>query len=229
MTPFWLSRAEVRELDRRAIHEYDVPGVVLMENAGRNAAELLFALKSRPREVLILCGPGNNGGDGFVIARHLQNLGAEVDLLLFGAVDQLSPDAKVNGLIWQKSGPLWTLPVGKPLDADIRRVIDGARGWIVDGLFGTGLTRPLGQPFDELVAAVNASGRPVLAVDIPSGLDCDTGEPLGPTIRATHTATFVALKKGFLNPTAKLWLGELHVLDIGAPKKLVDEFRSLRA
>jgi NAD(P)H-hydrate epimerase len=76
---------------------------------------------------------------------------------------------------------------------------------------------------------VNASGRPVLAVDIPSGLDCDTGEPLGPTVKATHTATFVAMKKGFLNPKAEPWLGEVHVLDIGAPKKLVDEFRALRA
>jgi NAD(P)H-hydrate epimerase len=99
----------------------------------------------------------------------------------------------------------------------------------VDALFGTGLTRALGPPFDEIVAAVNARQRPVLAVDLPSGLDCDTGEPLGPTIRATHTATFVAIKKGFLNPASQPWLGEVHVLDIGAPKKLVDEFRRLRA
>jgi NAD(P)H-hydrate epimerase len=229
VTPFWLSRAEVRDLDRRAIHEYGVPGVVLMENAGRNAAELLLRLNPDRQRVLVLCGPGNNGGDGFVIARHLQNAGVEIDPLLFGTVDQLSPDARVNGLVWQKSGPLWTVPVGEPLDADVRRVIDGAPGWIVDALFGTGLTRPLGPPFDELVAAVNARGRPVLAVDIPSGLDCDTGEPLGPTVKATHTATFVALKKGFLNPKAQAWLGEVHVLDIGAPKKLVEEFRSLRA
>ncbi|HKB02787.1 MAG TPA: NAD(P)H-hydrate epimerase [Gemmataceae bacterium] len=229
MTPFWLSRAEVRELDRRAIHEFGVPGVVLMENAGRNTAELLLRLNPDGERVLILCGPGNNGGDGFVIARHLQNAGVEVDPLLFGSVDQLSPDAQVNGLVWQKSGPLWTVSVGEPLDADIRRVIDGAPGWIVDALFGTGLTRALGPPFDEVVAAVNASNRPVLAVDIPSGLDCDTGEPLGPTIKAAHTATFVALKKGFLNLKAKPWLGEVQVLDIGAPKKLVDEFRFLRA
>jgi NAD(P)H-hydrate epimerase len=228
MSPFWLSRAEVRDLDRRAIHEYGVPGVVLMENAGRGAAELLLRLNPDRQRVLILCGPGNNGGDGFVIARHLQNAGVEIDLLLFGTVEQLTPDAKVNGLVWQKSGPLWTASVGSPLDADIRRVIDGAPGWVVDALFGTGLTRALGPPFDEVVAAVNARGRPVLAVDIPSGLDCDTGEPLGPTVRATHTATFVAPKKGFLNPKAEPWLGEVHALDIGAPKKLVDEFHALR-
>jgi len=87
------------------------------------------------------------------------------------------------------------------------------------------LTRALGLPFDEVVAAVNASGRPVLAVDLPSGLDCDTGKPLGPAIRATYTATFVAHKKGFLTSDAKPWIGEVHVIDIGAPKKLVDEYR----
>ena len=234
MTAFSLSRDQVRELDRRAIEEYGVPGVVLMENAGRGAAELLVQLAQTsgrpgglsPRDrVLILCGPGNNGGDGFVIARHLQNHGVDVDVLLFGEIERLSRDAKVNALIWQKSASLWTVPTSQRLDVDIRRSIDGAQGWIVDALFGTGLARPLTTPFDEVVAAVNARGRPVLAIDIPSGLDCDTGEPLGPTIRATHTATFVALKKGFLNPNAAPWLGQVHILDIGAPKKLVDEYR----
>jgi NAD(P)H-hydrate epimerase len=222
---FTLSRAAVRDLDRRAIHEYGVPGVVLMENAGRGAAELLVRLNPDRQRVLILCGPGNNGGDGFVMARHLQNHGLDVDVLLFGDVECLSPDARVNAVIWQRSAALWTGPADRRLNVDLRRVIDGAPGWIVDALFGTGLTRPLGPPFDEVASAVNASGRPVLAVDIPSGLDCDTGEPLGPTIRATHTATFVASKVGFANPKAKPCLGEVHVLDIGAPKKLVDEYR----
>jgi NAD(P)H-hydrate epimerase len=226
MTHFALSRDEVRELDRRAINEYCVPGVVLMENAGRGAAELLLRLNPERKRILILCGFGNNGGDGFVMARHLQNAGLEVDVLLFGQIDQLTRDTGVNAKIWQKSGPLWTADPISPLDADIRRVIDGAQGWIVDAIFGTGMTRPLSAPFDEVISAVNASGHPILAVDLPSGLDCDTGEPLGPTIKATHTATFVALKKGFLNPKAKPWLGEVHVIDIGAPKKLVDEYRA---
>src|SRR5262249_6148922 len=96
--------------------------------------------------------------------------------------------------------------------------------WIVDALFGTGLTRPLGPPVDEVVAQINASRNPVLAVDMPSGFDCDTGEPLGPTVKATHTATFVAHKKGFLNPESQQWTGEVHVIDIGAPRVLVDEY-----
>src|SRR3954447_6751199 len=207
MTPFHLTRAAVRELDRRAIHEYGVPGVVLMENAGRGAAELLVRLNYERQRVLILCGPGNNGGDGFVIARHLENAGLEVLAMLFlpPTAAGLTGDAAANHLIWTRSGH-HAPPIRGDLTDYLGRVVleDIAlqRGWIVDALFGTGLARPLGPPFDEVVAAINASGRPVRAVDIPSALDCATGEPLGPTVRATHTATFVAPKQGFLNPNA---------------------------
>jgi NAD(P)H-hydrate epimerase len=219
-TPFWLSRAEVRDLDRRAIEEFGVPGVVLMENAGRGAAELLMRLNPDRLPVTILCGPGNNGGDGFVMARHLDIHSWPVSVRLYSAPERLSGEAAVNYHSVAMSGIELTIMSSKSFPR---------RSWIVDALFGTGLTRPLAAPFNEVVAAVNASGQPVLAVDIPSGLDCDTGKPLGPTIKATHTATFVAWKKGFLEPEARPWLGEVHVIDIGAPKKLVDQFRALRA
>jgi NAD(P)H-hydrate epimerase len=98
-------------------------------------------------------------------------------------------------------------------------------GWVVDALFGTGLSKPLTAPYDWLAGVVNDSGKPVLAVDLPSGLDCDTGEPLGPCVKAAHTATFVAPKRGFLNPASRPWTGEVHVIDIGAPRVLVDEYR----
>jgi NAD(P)H-hydrate epimerase len=99
----------------------------------------------------------------------------------------------------------------------------------VDALFGTGLSRPLETPYADFIErGINITGCPVLAVDIPSGLDCDTGEPLGPTVKATHTATFVAHKKGFLNPASRPWTGEVHVIDIGAPRVLVDEYRRRR-
>jgi NAD(P)H-hydrate epimerase len=222
---FVLTRAQVRDIDRRAVAEYGLPGLVLMENAGRGAAELLNTLNVNRERVLILCGPGNNGGDGFVIARHLQNAGIDADVVLFGEIEKLPEDGRTNARVWAKCGPLWTAPATGPLDVEIRRVIDGARGWIVDALFGTGMSRPLDAPFAELVAAVNARGLPVFAVDLPSGLDCDTGLPLGPTIRATHTATFVAPKVGFRNPAAAPYLGAARVIDIGAPKKLVDEYR----
>jgi NAD(P)H-hydrate epimerase len=229
MTPFSLSRAEVRELDHRAIEEFGVPGVVLMENAGRGAAELLIRLNPERKPVLILCGPGNNGGDGFVIARHLDNYGWPVDVRLFADPAKLPSDAACNFVTIERS-EIPTLVyrgvTGERVDViPVLNDILNQRCWIVDALFGTGLTRPLTMPYDQIVALVNASGRPVLAVDIPSGLDCDTGEPLGPTIQATHTATFVAPKKGFRNPKAKAWLGEVHVVDIGVPKMLVDEYR----
>jgi NAD(P)H-hydrate epimerase len=245
MTPFTLSRDEVRELDRRATEDFGVPGYILMENAGKNCAELLVALNPEKRPVLVLCGPGNNGGDGCVIARHLATRGWPVGACVFSEIamagsgdsvaadPKLSPDAMRNFVLLRRiqhvrlvSTRHWSTDqrLRKQLFEEI-----GAAGWIVDALFGTGLVRPLGPPYDEVVARVNASGHPVLSVDIPSGLDCDTGEPLGPAIRAAHTATFVAPKRGFLNPASKEWTGEVHVVEIGAPRELVEIYRRASA
>lgn len=234
---FTLTRAQVRDLDRRAVEEFGMPGVCLMENAGRGAAELFARLNPDRLPAVILCGPGNNGGDGFVIARHLDNRGWPVTVWLvrpetgqtFGfaraaaAVDRkLSPDCAVNAEVWARarevktndgSGNAWK----ESLVADVQ-----AAGWVIDALFGTGLTRPVAAPFDELVPFVNASGKPVLAVDVPTGLDCDTGEPLGHAVRAAHTATFVAPKRGFT--AAAAWTGAVHVIDIGAPQALVESY-----
>jgi NAD(P)H-hydrate epimerase len=97
--------------------------------------------------------------------------------------------------------------------------------WVVDALFGTGLTGPLRSPFDQIVEAINTAPARVLAVDIPSGLDCDTGQPLGPTVRAHQTATMAALKKGFAEPAARTWLGAVHLVDIGVPAALLSQVR----
>ena len=231
MTPFSLSRDEVRELDRRAIDGFGVPGLALMENAGRGCAELLMRLNPERKPVVILCGPGNNGGDGFVIARHLDNHGWPVDVQIFARHNRTASDADVNFDILYAAGIEFTQYRAEYFEATHRDLFSrhfNAAGWVVDALFGTGLSRPLGAPFDWLVNLVNDSGKPVLAVDIPSGLDCDTGGPLGTTVRATHTATFVAHKQGFLNPQSRVWTGEIHVLDIGAPRVLVDEYRQRR-
>ncbi len=239
----WLSRDEVRELDRRAIEEYGVPGLILMENAGRGAAELLMRLNPEKRPVVIFCGPGNNGGDGFVIARHLDNHGWPIKVWVFaearqpepgasrGLEPRLSPDAAVNYQVVSQCHRIGMIPlpwVWQEYPHIRNAVFDDMKSpaWVIDALLGTGLTRGLASPFSDVVAQVNASRNPVLAIDLPSGLDCDTGEPLGPTVRATHTATFVAPKKGFLNPASRAWTGEVHVIDIGAPRKLIDEYRS---
>jgi NAD(P)H-hydrate epimerase len=221
MEPFTLTRQQVRDLDRRAIEEYGLPGVVLMENAGRGCAELLTRLNPERKPTVILCGPGNNGGDGFVMARHLDNAGWPVWVWDFSG-EGGSEELRMNRLTAKRCDLVkYPLPAGAHVDAgDVPFPC-----WTVDALFGTGLSRPLADPLDKLSELVNYVEQPVLAIDIPSGLDCDTGEPLGPTVRATHTATFVAPKRGFLNPRSKEWTGEVHVIDIGAPKKLVEEFR----
>jgi NAD(P)H-hydrate epimerase len=218
----FLSRDEVRAIDCRAIEEFGVPGVVLMENAGRGATEVLLGLGVRG-PVTICCGKGNNGGDGFVIARHLDIHRVPVRLLLFARPEELTGDAAINYRIVEKSGPPITVRTGPDLDeAALARELAGSE-WIADALFGTGLAGPVRSPLDRVIAAINASGARVLAVDIPSGLDCDTGQPLGATVRAQHTVTFVAQKKGFAAPSAREWLGQVHVVGIGAPRILVGD------
>lgn len=216
----FLTREQVRSIDRRAVEEYGVPGVVLMENAGRGAAEWLLELGARG-PVAVCCAGGNNGGDGFVIARHLDLHRVPVEVFLFADPATLKGDAAVNYHILDRAG----FPVrlhGEALDGTALRQELAKAEWIVDALFGTGLSGPVRRPFDQVIAAVNDSPARVLAVDIPSGLDCDTGRPLGPTVRADYTATFVAQKKGFTEPAAAEWVGQVRVFHIGAPRRLVE-------
>jgi NAD(P)H-hydrate epimerase len=230
MEPFTLTRDQVRELDRRAIDGFGVPGLVLMENAGRGCAELLMRLNPDRRPTVILCGPGNNGGDGFVIARHLDNQGWPVTVALFADPARITGDAAVNYHILRRSRLRIDILAEESTWARNGIVIDQdwweGVGWAVDALFGTGLTRPLGTPFPRLFDTLRrAKWLSVLAVDIPSGLDCDTGQVLGAALPATHTATFVAQKPGFRQPAAQGYIGEVHVIDIGAPRVLVEEYR----
>lgn len=215
-----LSRQAVRNVDRIAVDDYHMPSIVLMENAGRNTAELLRK-QSVNGPVVICCGKGNNGGDGFVIARHLENAGCDVRVLLFADPDDLKGDAATNFRILQAA----KTPVnafGKDVDLDKLKVELSQADWIVDALLGTGMTGEIREPYAGVIDAINAAGKKVLAVDVPSGLDCDTGEPLGTSVRASVTATFVARKLGFDNADSQQWTGEVHVIDIGVPKKLLE-------
>jgi NAD(P)H-hydrate epimerase len=228
-----LNREQVREIDRRAIQEYGMSGLVLMENAGRGVADKIcqFGIYGR---VVICCGTGNNGGDGFVIARHLDLRAIRVEVLVFTAettVDEaeraraksLSGDAAVNFEILRKTDvPIDVLTSGSRLGERIKR-----SSFVVDALLGTGARGEVRAPLDKVIEEINQCGSPVVAVDVPSGLDCDTGEPTAHTIKAVHTCTFVAPKPGFFVAGAEQYTGQVHVLDIGAPRKLVDE--SLRA
>lgn len=216
-----LNRRQVRQLDERAVKEYGVSGLVLMENAGRGVADMLCQFGVHG-SVVICCGKGNNGGDGFVIARHLDLRGVAVKVLLFADQAELPGDAAANYKILEKCGVSIEV-FADPLDsARFDRQLAAAE-WIVDALLGTGATGEPRPPYDRAIARINAAGKSVVAVDLPSGLDCDSGMPAANTIRAAHTCTFVAAKPGFFAPSAKQFTGQIHVLDIGAPRKLVDD------
>lgn len=223
-----LTRNKVRELDRLAIEEYGVPGVVLMENAGANAARLLESSDiSGP--VVIACGRGNNGGDGFVIARHLEAAGHQVRVLLAAVPEAYAGDAAINLRIIERSG-MSIICLATADEEAWRRELAGA-AWIVDALLGTGAVGPPRAAAAVAITAINkvraAAGdaaERVLAVDLPSGLDADTGEAAGGCVRADLTATFVAEKAGFANPSAAAFTGTVHVLGIGAPAALLQRF-----
>ena len=214
-----MSRDEVRAVDSWAINEIGAPGVVLMENAGRSCAELIMEKSKAPERprVCIFCGTGNNGGDGYVIARHLLNSGFEVVVVICGDRAKIKGDAGINLEILEKLGhPIEKIAPGGDDVPD--RVADLAEGadMIVDALFGTGLAGEPRGGYSQLIETINHQNRPILAVDIPSGLDCDTGRPLGTAIRATYTVTFVAVKKGFASEaSAAQYTGEVYIASIG--------------
>ena len=213
-----MTRDEVRAFDAWAINTLGIPGAVLMENAGRSCAELVKEkLKdiARPK-VCIFCGTGNNGGDGYVIARHLIDGGVHVTVVVCGDPDKITGDAKTNLDILKRMGRL--IERLDPADTDLAdRVRSFAAGAhvLVDGLFGTGLRGQLSEEYRRLIESINACNCPILAVDIPSGLDCDSGEPLGTAVEAAWTVTFVAVKKGLTSARAARYTGEIFVASIG--------------
>ncbi|MFN7812699.1 MAG: NAD(P)H-hydrate epimerase [Planctomycetia bacterium] len=217
-----LTRAEVRDVDRRAIEEFGLPGIVLMENAGRNAAALLHDLAPRAA-IAIVCGRGNNGGDGFVMARHLERAGHAVRLLLACDPATLAGDAATNHRVAVAARIPLTVLAAATETAWAESL--AAADWVVDALHGTGAAGPARGPTATAIAAVSgvraAGVARVFAVDLPSGLDCDTGRPLGPCVRADVTGTFVARKIGFDAPGADEFTGAVHVLDIGVPLRLL--------
>lgn len=218
-----LTRRAARELDALCVKEYGLPSICLMENAGRELA--LLARDAAPH-ALAVCGPGNNGGDGLAAARHLHNMGVSIAIALACDPSSLGGDAGVQLGVARRMGiPLHTPPTQNP-EAWLARVAP-ARGSslvVLDCLFGTGLSRAIEEPHHSIVAAMNAladQSALVLAADIPSGLDADTGEVLGIAVRARMTLTFAAPKPGLLAPRAAAYVGEVRVADIGAPRGLI--------
>ncbi len=223
--PLLLTRDQSRRVDEIAIRDFEIPGILLMENAGRGCAQLLMA-QNPAGPVTIVTGKGNNAGDGFVIARHLHNQQIPVRLLLVTPPAEFQGEALLNWKIvaamqlpWQQ----WN-----PAIATHEWLTDCC--WIVDALLGTGIQGTVREPFLSAISQINqhrSRACRVLAVDVPSGLDCDTGQICGECVQADLTATFVAPKTGLTQNLGPARSGELRIVDIGVPRIVID--RALQA
>ncbi len=217
---------QIRELDRRAIEEYGIPRAVLMENAGRCVADEVLDMLADPLDssVIILCGKGNNGGDGFVVARHLDNAGVAVEIVTAAPLEALDceGEAAANFRVVRKIGiEMRQVLTEEEAKAESSRL--KSTELIVDALLGTGLQGEVREPARSLILTANESGTPIVAVDTPSGLCCDTGKVLGVAIRASLTVTLAAPKKGFTIGEGPDHTGELVLADIGIPRGLLAE------
>lgn len=245
-----LTVEQCRAVDRYAIEQLKIPGAVLMENAGRNAADHIEAwLRRRPQRpagghtdamahICIICGKGNNGGDGFVIARHLFNRGYAVSVDLAADAAALAGDAAIHHQIARRMG----IDI-RELHSDADPASAAAR-WresaiLVDALLGTGFSGAVREPLASIIERINATReaagpRPgpaplIVAVDVPSGLDANAGTADGPVVLADRTITFLAPKTGYATRTARACLGRVTVADIGAPLSLILEKLNLQA
>ena len=221
-----LTRQEVRAVDRAAIDELGIPGLILMENAGRNCAEAIdeFLGDKRGARVAIVAGAGNNGGDGYVIARHLAMRGFGVVTFIICPRQKISGDAEINLRAISALKHDIRFPEAEQL-GDLGRELANF-DLVIDAIGGTGVQGALRGAALAAVEQINAADKPVAAVDIPTGLDCDTGQVDGPAIRADLTITFVAAKKGFDLGNARKYTGTVVIADIGVPSDLVSSISS---
>jgi hydroxyethylthiazole kinase-like uncharacterized protein yjeF len=218
-----LSREQIRAFDRHAIETCKVPGLVLMENAGRGAAEVMLeSVASDAGLVVIVCGAGNNGGDGFVVARHLASRGLPVGVWFIGAIEKVRGDARANLDAWRGLGGTVSAVAS---EADLPGLADALElaDVVVDGLFGTGLDREVKGLYAAAIDAINRSPARKVALDLPSGLDSDTGKTLGVVVKADETITFGALKLGLLTPNGAAVCGRIHLATLGVPSSIIDE------
>lgn len=223
---------ECRAFDKRATDELGIPSILLMENASKNASDVAAALLEERHgmvqntPVLIVCGSGNNGGDGFAMARHLTIAGARVRVLAMTPIDALKGDA----LIMAQIARAMEVPIenlGDDAAVSLRRAMSPKPSLIIDAIFGTGLSREVDGIAADLIRAINASNITVLAIDVPSGLNADTGVAMGVAIRATATVTMAGLKPGLVLLEAQEFVGDLSVVDIGVPSDFAADLGTL--
>ena len=224
-----LNASQMRDADRQTIDEIGIPSMVLMENAGRQVVAALEAAYEdlSDRHVAVLCGPGNNGGDGFVVARTLHQRGVEVSVFVVGTMASLKGDARLNIEILGRLG-LTAVEVSDEQAWDLHFSEISQCRLIVDAIFGTGLKSPLSGMMETVAADVNASGIPVIAIDLPSGLSADHAEPIGECIRATMTVTLAAPKIPLVLPPGEALAGNIVVADIGIPAEVIENLAGPR-
>ena len=237
----YVTTRKMQELDRIAIEQYKIPSLLLMENAGRGIAELGVEVLSSPNvfvgdpdfgfplktcgndrkkhKILVVCGKGNNGGDGFVAARHLSNKGFPVQVVLIGKSHDLKSDPKINFMIL-KNIKVPVLELSRQSFNKFRTLIRQS-SLVIDAIFGIGLSRNVDGLFREAISEINRSKKPVLAIDVPSGINSDTGEVMGAAVRAQMTGTLAALKAGLVKTKGPKHAGTIKVLDISIPRRLL--------
>lgn len=220
-----LTAQEMKEIERRCVEEYGIPTLLLMENAGIQVALALGKLFApvSSKKICILAGPGNNGGDGFVVARHLKNRGAGVTVYHLCGDNPSSSgggDAALNFAILRKMGvePIF---FGEENISELAGAV-GTSDVVVDALFGTGVSRPLDGAAAFAVSILNRSGKPVVSIDIPSGINADTGKAMGEAVRARHTVALGFLKRGHVLHPGASHAGEVEVADIAIPRDLAN-------
>lgn len=217
-----VSAEEMRKIDEQAIREYGIPSLLLMENAGAACAREMMSLGlKKGDQAAIFCGKGNNGGDGFVAARHLYNRGIEPVVFYFQSPAEMKPDPLVNFKILEKMD-VYLRDCSQEIDRQgVTDDLKQCKG-ILDALFGTGLSKPLCEPFKSIVELINTSGIPAVAVDIPSGLNADTGEIMGSCVKAVMTVSLALAKKGLYLKDGPAHSGKIIVADISIPRELID-------
>jgi ADP-dependent NAD(P)H-hydrate dehydratase / NAD(P)H-hydrate epimerase len=224
-----LNAAQMRDADRQTIDEIGIPSMVLMENAGRQVVAALEAAYDdlSDRHVAVLCGPGNNGGDGFVVARTLHQRGVDVSVFVIATLASVKGDARLNIEILGRLG-LTVVEISDEQAWDLHFSEISQCELIVDAVFGTGLKSPLTGMMETVAADVNASGIAVVAIDLPSGLSADHAEPIGECIRAAMTVTLAAPKLPLVLPPAEAFAGNIVVADIGIPAEVIDNLAGPR-
>lgn len=210
------TREIVREIDRITIKEYGISGLVLMENAGKASANLIIDKFDKAQNIAIICGSGNNGGDGFVIARHLISAGKKVRTYLLSRKSKYKGDSKTNLNSLLKIG-------GEVIELDEKTLKITQADIYIDAIFGTGLDRQIEGFYKKIIKYINSKKKSVISIDIPSGLDSNTGKPLGEAVKAEATITFIKPKIGMCIYPGVNFTGKLYVADITTPKELENE------